>query len=321
MNFVFLMDPLSTVVMEKDTSFALMLGAQERNHSVFFVTDGDISLQDGKVYFHAHSIMAQRVADTPFLKKRVLELSGEEVDAVFVRSDPPFDAPYLLNTWLLDQLPAKVALINSPHGLRTVNEKLWLNRFTKIVPRTLISRRKQDLLSFLVAEKKIVAKPTNGYGGASIFLIEHGDKNTNVILETLSQNWTQEIIVQRYIPQAQNGDKRILLLDGEVLGAVLRVHAPDDHRNNFFAGGKSQPCDVTRRDREIVDTLKPHLKELGLYFVGIDIIGDYLTEVNVTSPTCLQEMNRLYDQKLESKVIEFAEKMVEHRRGQVKISA
>ncbi len=321
MNFVFLMDPLSSVIMEKDTSFALMLGAQERGHAVFFVTDGGVNLLNGKIYFQAQSIVAQKVPEQPFIRQRALELPAEEVNAVFVRSDPPFDYQYLLNTWLLDRLPSWIPAINSPAGLRSVNEKLWLTQFPSLTPRTLISRNRQDIIIFFNAEKKMIAKPTDNYGGFAVFLVEHNDPNANVILETLTAGWTREIIVQQYVPEARKGDKRILILDGEPLGAVLRVHAPDDHRNNFFSGGKPHACDITARDREIISVLRPHLARLGLYFVGIDILGDYLTEVNVTSPTCLQEMNRLYDLKLELKVIEFAERLVDRLRRESTIKA
>ena len=145
------------------------------------------------------------------------------------------------------------------------------------------------------------------------------DKNAKVILETMTKRWTKDIILQQYIPQAQEGDKRILLLNGEPLGAVLRVHAPDDHRNNFFAGGKALPAQIDKHDQEIIQVLKPHLQKLGLYFVGIDIIGGYLIEVNVTSPTCLQEMNYLYHQTLENKVIDFTEKLVDQFRAKTKM--
>ncbi len=315
MNFVFLMDPLETVLMEKDTSFAFMLGAQERGHSVFFATDGDFSFLNGSVYCQAQSIIAQRVLGSPFIRKKTVELSAQEIDAVFVRSDPPFDANYLLNTWLLDLLPKSIPVINSPHGLRSVNEKIWLSRFPQVAPRTLISRKRADLINFLFSEQKIVVKPTDGHGGKGVFIIPKADPNTNVILETLTHNFTREIIAQQYLPEAQQGDKRILLLDGEPLGALLRVHSEQDHRNNFFAGGKAQACEITSNDQKIIALLKPFLKELQLYFVGIDIIGKFLTEVNVTSPTCLQEMNYLYGQRLELNVIEFVEKLVARQKA------
>ena len=165
-------------------------------------------------------------------------------------------------------------------------------------------------MRFIQTKKDVIVKPINGFGGQSVFHLQPNGPNRNVILETLTNRWQREIIVQAYVPEAKNGDKRILLLNGEPLGAVLRLHGQDDHRNNFFAGGKPQPCEITSRDREIIHTLKPHLQALKLYFVGIDVIGDYLIEVNVTSPTCLQEINTLYNKSLEFQVIEFAERLI-----------
>lgn len=315
MNFVFLMDPLSTVIMGKDTSFILMLEGHKRGHSIFFVTDGGMTILNGKVYFHAISVIPQKIAENPFILKKNIELSQDEVDCVFVRSDPPFDSQYLLNTWILDRLPKHIPVINSPAGLRTVNEKIWVTQFDSLIPRTFIGRNRQDMLDFIFSEKNVIAKPTDGHGGTSVFHIQPGDKNTNVILESLTKSWSQDIILQQYIPEAQKGDKRILLLNGEPLGAILRVHAPGDHRNNFFAGGKPMATELTGRDKEIIQILKPELQRLGLYFVGIDTIGNYLTEVNVTSPTCLQEMNQIYGENLEVKVIDFAEKLIQQCRN------
>lgn len=310
MRFIFLMDPLETVIFEKDTSFILMMGARRKGHEVYFVTDGGISLKAGRVYFSATKVTPQLKREKPFIVGRKVILSDKDMDAVFVRSDPPFDEQYLANTWLLDRLPSCIPVINSAGGIRTVNEKLWATQFTSLIPRTLVSRKRGELLKFINKEKDVIAKPTNSYGGHSVFRIKKNGLNTNVILETLTHNETQDIILQRYVPAAQKGDKRILLLNGEPLGTILRVHSKGEHRNNLFAGGKAVASPVTGRDREISSVLKPYLRKLGLYFVGIDIIGNYLIEVNVTSPTCLQEMNRLYNKHLEDKVIHFVENLV-----------
>lgn len=311
MNFLFLMDPLNTVSMEKDTTFALMLGAHRKGHKIFYIPDGGISFREGQLFFTATPVVPQRNAEQPFIEQEPLLLEETDVHVIFIRNDPPFDLQYLFNTWMLDKLTHRVPIINSPHGIRTVNEKIWATQFTSIVPKTLVSRQKDDLLDFIHDFKHVVAKPANGFGGQGVFQFKEGDLNTNVILETLTGWWKNDIIIQQYLPEAQIGDKRILLLDGEPLGAVLRVHSKDDHRNNFFAGGKPHAAEITERDEEIIETLAPHLQRLGLSFVGIDIIGDYLIEVNVTSPTCLQEMNRLTGEQLEDRVIEFAENLVE----------
>lgn len=314
MNFVFLMDPLETVKIEKDTSFILMLGAHRRGHKVYFLAQGEMSLKDGRVFFDVLEVIPQLSAQNPFIRKNKVGLFEKSVDAVFVRTDPPFDAEYLLDTWLLDRLSRRIPVINSPSGLRTVNEKLWAAQFTAITPPTLVSRDKKEITDFLNRQKEIILKPTDGFGGSQVFYLKVGDMNTNVIMETVTERFSRYAVVQKYLPAAQKGDKRILLLDGKPLGAVLRVHAKDDHRNNFFAGGHPQKAAINARDKKIISVLKPHLKKLGLYFVGIDIIGDYLIEVNVTSPTCLQEMDRLYNQNLEEKVIGFCEKLVKSRK-------
>ena len=310
MNFIFLMDPLHTVIMEKDTSFILMLGTHRRGHKVFFLPDGGITRLNGKLHFHAVEVTPQQIAEKPFIEHKSIVLKESDVHAVFVRSDPPFDEQYLLNTWLLDLLPKSIPVINRPSGIRTVNEKIWATQFTAIIPPTLVGRNRKDLLDFLAKEKNIVAKPTGGHGGQSVFHVQSGGVNANVILETLTHNWNREIILQKFVPESKDGDKRILLLNGEPLGAVLRVHAQDDHRNNFFAGGKPSRAEVNGRDREIIAVLKPRLQELGLYLVGIDVIGEYLVEVNVTSPTGLQEINKLDGTRGEDKILDFVENLI-----------
>ncbi len=310
MKFLFLMDPLETVHMEKDTTFTFMLEAHKRGHEVYYLPEDGITLQQGHLHFHAVKVKPQVAAHQPFIEERLVNLTDEQIHAVFVRVDPPFDQQYLMNTWLLEFLPKHIPVINGPLGVRTVNEKVWAAQFTNLVPPTVISSNQNKLLEFITQQQDVIAKPTNGHGGKSVFRIGPSDTNTKVILEQLTNNWSTPIVLQRYVHEAKNGDKRILLLNGEPLGTILRVHTRGDHRNNLFAGGKAQPAQMTKRDQEIIATLKPYLLELGLYFVGIDIIGDYLIEVNVTSPTCLQEMNQFYNQHLEEKVIDFVENLI-----------
>lgn len=309
MNFLFLMDPPTSINIKKDTSFAFMMGAQKAGHTVYHVPKGGIVLKPDHVEFQTTRVTAQRVAEQPLILHEEARLKESEVDAVFIRPDPPFDAEYLMNTWLLERLPERVVVVNKPSGVRTVNEKLWATRFTNIIPRTVVTRHKADFLAFLEEEGDIIAKPTDGHGGAAVFRIGRGAANVNVIFEVLSGNGSREVVLQEYLPAAEIGDKRVLLLNGELIGAVLRVHSKDDHRNNFFAGGKPVEAEITERDREIVDTLAPHLRELGLYFVGIDVIGEHLVEVNVTSPTGIQEASHFANEPLEDKVIAFVEEL------------
>ena len=311
MKFLFLMDPLESIIFEKDTTFMMMLGAHARGHEVYYLPKDGISLVEGKVFFHVTKVIPQAIVHQPFKEEHSARLSQDEIHAVFVRTDPPVDDQYFMNTLLLDHLPKDIVVINSPSGIRTVNEKVWASQFKKITPPTIISANKNDLLAFITKHKNVIAKPTNSFGGQSVFHIENGNTNSKVILETLTDRYDKAIIIQKYIPEAKNGDKRILLLNGNILGAVLRMHEEGEHRNNFYAGGKPMPTKITANDKKIINILKPHLQKLGLYFVGIDILGDYLIEVNVTSPTCLQEMNRLYNVRLEEKVIDFVEKLVQ----------
>ena len=313
MNFLFLMDPLETVKMKSDTSYIFMVGAVDRGHRVFYLPSGGITLKEGKVYFSCTEVKPINDETFPFEIIGDCELSEDEADAVFIRTDPPFDGEYLMNTWLLDRAAENVAVINNPSAVRTVNEKICATQFTDLIPRTVISRHLADFKEFLAKEGEIIIKPTDGFGGSGVFKISKDGSNKNVSFEVLSERGQQEVIMQQYIPEASIGDKRILLLNGEPLGAVLRVHGEDDHRNNFYAGGKPVACEITERDKEVIEVLKPHLQKMGLYFVGIDMLGDYLIEVNVTSPTCLQEMNSLYDCKLHHDVIEFAEKLVKSK--------
>lgn len=318
MNFVFLMDPLDTVIMEKDTSFIFMFGAHNRHHKVFYLGNGGITKDGAKILFHVTEVVPQKNTKKPFQIKSEQILTEDQVDAVFIRTDPPFDQNYLHNTWMLDLLPESIPVINAPSGVRTVNEKIWVTRFPELIPPTFVGRNREDVFKFINREEDIVVKPTDGHGGKSIFHVRKGERNANVILETMTDHWKRDVILQAYIADSHLGDKRILLLNGEILGAVLRVHSKDDHRNNFFAGGKAEATTVTAKDKEIVKKLKPYLQKLGLYFVGIDVMGGYLTEVNVTSPTCLQEMNFLYNQSLEEKVILFVEKLVKERKSKRK---
>lgn len=309
------MDDLSSIIYEKDTTFMLMLGADRRGHDVYFLPKGGIIRKEGQTFFHTVKLTPQKNPQKPFCRHQPITLSENETDIIFIRPDPPFDEEYLINTWLLDLINKEIAIINHPAGIRSVNEKIWISQFKEITPPTFIGRNKNDILSFLEKHGEVIVKPINSYGGQSIFFITRADTNTSVILETMTSNWRKDIILQKYLPEAEKGDKRILLLNGEILGAVLRIHSPNDHRNNLFCGGKATKTVITDRDKKIVNILRPYLIKLGLYFVGIDIIGDYLIEVNVTSPTCLQEINKLYSVSLEDKIILFAEELIKKQKS------
>ncbi len=307
MNFVFLMDPLDQIHPAKDTTLVLMREAERRGHEVFFLPADGLVLEDSRLSLHVTSVRTQDDPKPPFLVGESRLLPGEEADVVWIRTDPPFDERYLRNTWLLEALPDSAAVLNRPSGIRSANEKIWATRFPDLMPPTLIAGRRADLLGFLEAHPEAIAKPIDGFGGQGVFRISRGGSNVHVILETLTRGFTRPIVLQSFVPAARDGDKRILLLDGDPLGAVLRVHAQDDHRNNFYSGGRPSPARMTPRDEEIINALRPHLRAAGLYLTGIDILGDFLIEVNVTSPTCLQEIDRLDGVRKEEEIIDFAE--------------
>jgi len=300
----FLMDPLSTVKPQKDTSYAFMKAAHRKGYKVIHIAPGNISFIENEWVIQGTQVTPNDAFTPPFETFSPASFKASLFNAIFIRTDPPFNERYLMDTWILEQFPKSVKLFNAPQGIRTVNEKVWALQFSDLIPTTLLTRSKTLYTEFLKKHQHIIAKPTNAFGGSSVFKINHGDSNASVIFESLSHNETQEVIVQAYVEAASVGDKRILLLNGEPLGAILRVHASGDHRNNFFAGGTAHATQITPKDLEIIAVLKPHLLALGLAFVGIDIIGDKLIEVNVTSPTCLQEMNRAYNVCLEDRVIE-----------------
>jgi len=305
------MDPLETVQIKKDTTYAFIKECHSRGHHTYFLPDNGINLSD-TLHFHCQRIEPTDNPDAPFIILEDIILSDDTCDVLFIRTDPPVDDLYIMNTWLLEH--AKHCLVvNHPQGVRTVNEKIWATQFSDVIPSTLISANKEDLKSFLLKHKKIILKPTNGFGGSSIFVLSSNSPNINVTLEVMTNNENQHIIAQEYLDDAAVGDKRILLLNGEPLGAVLRVHGNDDHRNNFMAGGEAIKSTITDRDKAIINRLKPHLLSLGLFFVGIDIIGDHLIEVNVTSPTCLQEMMILENKNLAAEVIDELESAVKRK--------
>ena len=312
MIFVFLMDILEEVVRIKDTSYLFMLESYKRGYDTYYLRNKGISLLEKGLSFEVKKIKPLPTKEkNPFeILETDITLNQREVDAVFVRTNPPFDQSYLNNTWLLSLLDKRIFCINSPNGLREVNEKIWLNRFDSFSPKTIITQNINYFNSFLAKQKTLIAKPLNGFGGQGVFIIKENDSNKHVIFETLTNNFSQKVVLQEFVKEASKGDKRVLLLNGKILGAVMRVNKGKDHRNNFATGGEPQACEVTQKEKLIIQTLAPKLKQLGLDFVGLDFLGEKLTEVNITSPTCLQEINRLYNKSFEKEVINFVEEKV-----------
>ena len=292
MNLAFILDPLDSLKIHKDSSFAMMRAAQARGHGLFALMREDVVLADGKVVGHARRIELVEGGERWYraTEAEVMALAG--FDAVLMRQDPPFDMEFLYATYLLELAEAQGARVfNRPGAVRDFNEKLATARFPRFAPPTLVTRRGDLIREFLGERGDIILKPLDAMGGCSIFRVRAGDPNLSVILETMTQLGQKTVMAQRYIPEIAQGDKRILLIDGEpVPFALARIPQPGETRGNLAAGGSGVAQPLSARDREITLALGPQLRAAGLFLVGLDVIGDWLTEINVTSPTCFQEI-------------------------------
>ncbi len=306
------MDPLENVLPDKDTTFAFMLESLARGHELYHLGLKDLFTLNNRVFGRARRCLVMR--ETPhfrFLDSGV-DYPLEDFSAIFMRKDPPADAAYLYATMLLSLTDRRCTFIlNEPAGLREANEKLYSLNFPEAIPPTIVTYEIARLKQFMAEQGgEMIVKPLDGHGGEGVFHAHSGDRNLNAILETVTHFETRPIMAQRYLPEIRHGDKRLLVLNGEPLGCTLRVPRDDEHRGNIHVGGNCVKAEITERDREICRILKPRLERDGLYFVGLDIIGSYLTEVNVTSPTGIQEIDRLNGVNLEAKVIDFVESRV-----------
>jgi len=287
------MDPIAAIDIEADSTFALMLEAQKRGHSLHYYLPEDLSWRQEAVTAFAHPVTVRDIEGDHFtlgVGER-LDLSG--MDVVLMRQDPPFDLGYIAATHILEHLGPGTLVVNDPASVRDAPEKLFVTHFDDLMPPTLITRRKEDVTAFRREFGDIIVKPLYGAGGAGVFRITPEDQNLGALIELFAELHREPVMVQQYVPAVRKGDKRIILVDGEIAGAVNRVPAEGEARSNFHAGGKAAMARLTERDREICARLGPELSRRGLIFVGIDVIGDYLTEINVTSPTGLQEIRRL----------------------------
>ncbi|MXY64807.1 MAG: glutathione synthase [Gammaproteobacteria bacterium] len=295
------MDPLGSVKPWKDTTYFLMRACVERGHTVGYADPGWLSLRHDEPYSRIQWLDVRDDHDVPFtvLADETVPLS--RADAVWLRTDPPFDRGYLYTTLLLDFLPPTTRVINRPQGVRDWNEKLAALAFPRYTPRTLVSNSVEEILAFADRIGRITVKPVDGHGGKGIVFFSPGEDPSPLEAATRAgQHW---VVSQEYLPAAREGDKRILLLQGDPLGSILRVHAEGVELNNLDQGGSAQPVDLTPRDREICAELKPALVSRGIFFAGIDVIGGQLIEVNVTSPTGLQEMSRFAGESLHHRII------------------
>ncbi len=310
------MDPIDEIKFEKDTTLAMLFAAQARGWQLLYLEQRDLSMRDGVALGRVRPL---RVLQDPArwyeLGEPVVERLGD-VDAILMRKDPPFDMEYIYSTYVLERAELQGALVvNKPQGLRDMNEKVFTAWFPQCCAPTLITRDMADMKAFLVEHGKIVCKPLYGMGGRSIFAIDQGDKNANVIFETLTEYGTRYAIVQRYIPDiVRTGDARVLLVDGEpVPFALARIPSGEDNRGNLAAGAKGVGRPLNERDRWLAAQIGPTLAERGMLFVGLDVIGDYVTEINVTSPTGVRELDKQFKLDIAAQLMTAIERRLQAR--------
>jgi len=303
------MDPIAKIKIHKDSTFAMLLEAQRRGWPLWYMEQQDLTLRDGRCIAQMRQL---EVRDDPagwfaFGESRRQPLDA--LDVILMRKDPPFDMEYVYTTYLLEQAEARGSLVvNRPAALRDANEKLYTGWFPEVCPPTLVSRRHADFVTFVDEQRDVIVKPLGGMGGASIFRIAAGDTNRNVIIETLTDHGSRYAMAQRFIPEIRDGDKRIIVIDGEpVPYALARIPTAGENRGNLAAGGSGVGVALSDKDRKIVETVAPRLREAGILFAGLDVIGEYLTEVNVTSPTCIRELDQLYGLNISSTLMDCIE--------------
>jgi glutathione synthase len=308
LRLLYVMDPIARVLVDKDTTFAFMLEGQKRGHEQYICGVGDLFADGTRPHAQVRGTQVQRAAvHYTLAEARTVPLTW--FDVVFMRKDPPFDLDFYFATQLLGLVdPAVTMVVNDPRGLREANEKLYALRFPEVIPETFVSADAARLKAFMERlGGEMIVKPLDGCGGAGVFHVHQSDRNLNAILELSTQNGTRLVMAQRYLPAARDGDKRLIVLDGEPLGAIWRIPREDEHRGNIHVGGRVERATVDARDREICRRMAPRLAADGLYFVGLDVIGGLVTEVNVTSPTGVQEIDRLDGVCLAARVLDSVE--------------
>jgi glutathione synthase len=286
-------DPLQSFNITGDSTFAIMLEAQVRGHSLFHYETRTLALRDGKLYATGHDVSVRDEKGNHFSLGKMKTVELGTYDVVHMRQDPPFDMGYITATHMLDHIHPRTLVVNNPTEVRNAPEKLFVLNYRQFMPATLITRDVAEITAFRRAHGDIILKPLYGNGGAGVFRIGDRDQNFSSLLELFEGAFKNEpFIAQQYLKDVRKGDKRIILVDGKVAGAINRVPAEHESRSNMHVGGRPEPATLTRREEEICEALGPDLKQRGLIFVGIDVIGDYLTEINVTSPTGIREVKR-----------------------------
>ncbi len=286
------MDPVERIDISGDSTFALGMEAQARGHTLLYYGPRDLTLRETKLVARMRPLSLRNIRGDHFTlgEQSVYELS--RADVVLMRQDPPFDMAYITATHMLERIHPKTLVVNDPFHVRNAPEKLFVTLFEGLMPPTLVTSDREEIRAFRAAHKEIVVKPLYGNGGAGVFRLKNDDENLNALLEMFTQFFREPVVVQRYVPQVRQGDKRIILVDGQAVGAINRVPAEGEARSNMHVGGRAEPIEMSARDHAICAAIGPALRERGLIFAGIDVIGDYLTEINVTSPTGIQELRR-----------------------------
>ena len=306
------MDPIESININADSTFVLALEAQKRGYALFHYLASKLTFNEGRVTARGRTLKVKRELGRHYElgEEQVLDLSA--MDVVLMRQDPPFDMAYITATHVLEHIHPKTLVVNDPVSVRNAPEKLFVTHFEGVMPPTLLTADVEEVKAFRREHKDIIVKPIYGNGGAGVFHIAPGDENLGSLLELFTTTWREPIIVQRYVPDVRKGDKRIVLIDGKAAGAINRVPSAGEARSNMHVGGKPEKTGLTKREQEICEQIGPALSERGIVFAGIDVIGDYLTEINVTSPTGLQEINRFNGTTLEADIWDAIERRL-HR--------
>ena len=286
------MDHVSRLNIRGDSTFALMLEAARRGHRLFHYTPGQLSMRNGKASARVEPVEVRDTEGDHYTLGAPEHADLSRFDVILLRQDPPFDMGYITTTHLLERIHPHTLVVNDPASVRNAPEKLFVTEFPDLTPPTLITRDRQEIVAFREEHGDIIVKPLYGNGGAGVFRIAGGDENLASLLEIFEAVYREPFVIQRYLPDVRKGDKRIILVEGEPAGIINRVPALGEARSNMHVGGRAEPVEMTARDREICAAIGPTLRERGLIFVGIDVIGDYLTEINVTSPTGIREVKR-----------------------------
>ena len=303
------MDPIASITIKKDSTFAMLLESQRRGWEIWYMQQADLFLAENRASAKMQRLAVQDNPENWFTLTQSRTAPLDELDVILMRKDPPFDMEYIYTTYLLEYAEKLGCLVvNSPASLRDCNEKLFTSWFPQCCPETLVSRNHEQVLSFVNKYQDAIIKPLAGMGGTSIFRAQAGDPNLNVIIETLTDNGKRFTMAQRFIPEISQGDKRILIVDGEAIPfALARIPKPGENRGNLAVGGKGVGIPLSERDHWIADQVAPLLKRKSILFAGLDVIGDYLTEINITSPTCIRELDAQFNLNISAQLLDSIE--------------